>query len=258
MTLFGKIYADAYDALYSAKDYSGECDMIEALIAEFGTVRPARRLLDLGCGTGNHAILLAARGYSVTGIDRSPAMITQARAKAATLGPAHSVVFHHGDIGNARLDDAPYDGAIMMFAVLGYQQHDDGVRAAIATARAHLVTGAALIFDVWYGPGVLGERPQARQRVVEIPTGRIVRRAEPHLDEAHQLCTVQYNIERWAGERLLEAVSERHIMRFFFPGEFDNLARGCGFVCSAIRCFPNWWLPVHSSTWNAVSVFRAV
>lgn len=258
MTVFGQIYADAYDALYNDKDYSGECDMIEVLLAEFGTVRPARRLLDLGCGTGNHAILLAARGYSVTGIDRSPAMIARARAKAAALGFGRATVFHQGDISDARLDDAPYDGAIMMFAVLGYQQQVEGVRAAIATARTHLVAGAALVFDVWYGPGVLAEPPGPRRRVVEMPTGRIVRRAESRLDQARRLCTVHYKIDRWVGDALAESDSERHVMRFFFPEELYQVASDCGFVCSAIRCLHDWRLPADDSIWTAVGVFRAV
>jgi SAM-dependent methyltransferase len=256
MTVFGPIYADVYDALYRDKDYRGECDMIQELLAEFGAVRPARRLIDLGCGTGSHAVLLAACGYSVTGVDRSPAMIARAQEKVASI--AHAPVFRHGDIRDLRLADAPYDGAIMMFAVLGYQEDDDGVRAAISTVRSLLATGAAFVFDVWYGPGVLAERPGPRQRVVETPAGRIVRRAESRLDEARRLCTVRYQIERWVGGALTESTDERHVMRFFFPEELDRFARDCGFVCSTIRCFPDWRSPADDRTWSAVGVFRAV
>jgi SAM-dependent methyltransferase len=258
MAVFTKAYADAYDALYRDKDYAGECDMIEALLAEFGAVRPIRRLLDLGCGTGSHAIELAARGYSVTGIDRSPAMIARAREKVAAVGAARAPVFHEGDIRDTRLDAAPYDGAIMMFAVLGYQQRDEGVRAAIALARAYLVAGAAFVFDVWYGPGVLADRPGPRQRAVETPTGRIVRCAESRIDEARRLCIVQYQIDRWVGDTLAESANERHVIRFFFPEEFGQLASDCGFVCSAIRQFPHWRCPADDGTWTAVCVFRAI
>lgn len=256
MAIFGKIYANAYDALYGDKDYVAECDMIEALLAEFGQVRPIRRLLDLGCGTGSHALELAGRGYTVTGVDRSPAMIARAREKAAAAGaPA---VFREGDIGGARLDDAAYDGAIMMFAVLGYQQCDARVRAALANARAHLASDAALVFDVWYGPGVLADRPGPRRRAVETPTGRIVRCAESRLDGSRNLCTVQYRIERWTGDTLVESASERHVVRFFFPDELGWFARECGFVCAAIRDFGHWQLPATEASWQAIAVFRAV
>lgn len=48
--------------------------------------RPPAKVLDVGCGTGSLSLLLAASGYTVTGIDFAPAMITEARAKAASAG----------------------------------------------------------------------------------------------------------------------------------------------------------------------------
>ena len=55
---------------------------------------PNRRLLDLGCGTGEHSRFLAAKGFDVVGIDSSPAMITKARDGGAQTG----VRFIEGDI----------------------------------------------------------------------------------------------------------------------------------------------------------------
>jgi SAM-dependent methyltransferase len=255
MSVFGKVYADVYDALYGEKDYVAECNLIEALLAEFGSVRPIRRLLDLGCGTGSHALELAGRGYTVVGIDRSAAMIARARKKVVRGAPA---VFHEGDIRDIRLEDRPYDGAIMMFAVLGYQRCDDRIRAVLANARAHLAAGAALVFDVWYGPGVLADRPGSRRRTVATPTGEVVRWAESKLDESLHLCTVQYQVERRIGGTLVEGASEQHVLRFFFPDEFGRLASDCGFVCTAIRDFQQWHLPPNEESWRAIGVFRAV
>ena len=69
--VFGRDYADVYDAIYGAKDYAGEADLIERMLARHRVPRPCR-VLDIGCGTGRHAFALARRGYEVTGIDRSP------------------------------------------------------------------------------------------------------------------------------------------------------------------------------------------
>ena len=46
----------------------------------------AGRLLDAGCGTGEHALLAASLGLAATGVDTSPLAIDQARAKAAERG----------------------------------------------------------------------------------------------------------------------------------------------------------------------------
>ncbi len=56
----------------------GEVDFIEREIACDRSVK----ILDIGCGTGRHAIELAKRGYSVTGIDLSASQVARARAKA--------------------------------------------------------------------------------------------------------------------------------------------------------------------------------
>jgi predicted TPR repeat methyltransferase len=78
---FGIGYAEVYDAIYHDKDYATECDLVERVLSA-NAAAPMRRILDLGCGTGRHADLLAERGYEVVGVDRSPHMIEQARARA--------------------------------------------------------------------------------------------------------------------------------------------------------------------------------
>ncbi len=54
---------------------------VDFLIEHLG-LAPGQSILDLGCGTGRHAIELARRGYAVTGLDLSAGMLAQARAKA--------------------------------------------------------------------------------------------------------------------------------------------------------------------------------
>ena len=73
-------YAAYYDLLYADKDYAAESDWIHGLIQD---LRPgASSLLELGCGTGGHALHLARKGYSITGIDLSERMVALANAHA--------------------------------------------------------------------------------------------------------------------------------------------------------------------------------
>ena len=66
-------YARYYDLLYRDKDYAAEAEYVAGLIRKFHP--SARSILELGSGTGMHAIHLAKQGYEVTGIDISPDMI---------------------------------------------------------------------------------------------------------------------------------------------------------------------------------------
>jgi SAM-dependent methyltransferase len=75
-------YALAYDREGFTQGTRQEVDFIEAEIAADRNVR----ILDVGCGTGRHAIELARRGYQVTGIDLSASQLARARAKALAAG----------------------------------------------------------------------------------------------------------------------------------------------------------------------------
>ncbi len=75
-------YGKKYDSESFTKGTIGECDFIER---EIGFDKSAK-ILDIGCGTGRHAIELSKRGYTITGIDLSDAQIARARIKAEALG----------------------------------------------------------------------------------------------------------------------------------------------------------------------------
>ena len=81
MSVFGD-YAQFYDSLYQEKDYDIECDFLEKIFTHYAQ-SPIVSILDLGCGTGGHAIPMAHRGYQVTGVDLSKEMLAQARQKSA-------------------------------------------------------------------------------------------------------------------------------------------------------------------------------
>jgi 2-polyprenyl-3-methyl-5-hydroxy-6-metoxy-1,4-benzoquinol methylase len=72
-------YAETYDNEVFTKGTIRECDFIEKEINSDKTIN----ILDIGCGTGRHAIELAKRGYSVTGIDLSESQLQRAKQKAS-------------------------------------------------------------------------------------------------------------------------------------------------------------------------------
>ncbi len=74
-----KDYGEKYDQESFTRGTVGECDFIES---EIGRDK-ATRILDIGCGTGRHALELARRGYEVVGVDLSESQLQRAREKAA-------------------------------------------------------------------------------------------------------------------------------------------------------------------------------
>jgi SAM-dependent methyltransferase len=256
--VFGSRYAGQYDLLYSDKDYEAECDLLQEVFQRHAGA-PVQDVLDLGCGTGNHALPLARRGYRVTGVDRSPEMLAHADRKAARDADAlrdGAPVFRCGDARNLDLGQQ-FDAVLMMFAVLGYQLANEDVLAALRTVRRHLQPGGLFVCDVWYGPAVLSIRPG--DRVKEIPTagGKLVRAAEGTLDTYRHLCRVRYRVSQVGVEQAPEASEEIHWMRFFFPQELALFMSQCDLQLVEMRAFDDPERPPDETSWNALAVARA-
>jgi SAM-dependent methyltransferase len=116
--------ADAYGAI--AADYDrlirGDEWMRHALLAHYLRLfQPGDRVLDVGCGTGIDAVVLARYGVRVVGIDVAPAMIDQLRARVARDGLETMVDGHVLDVADLRLlplSQGELDGAVSSFAAL--------------------------------------------------------------------------------------------------------------------------------------------
>jgi SAM-dependent methyltransferase len=253
--VFGSAYSDVYNLLYSDKDYDAECDLIEGLFRRYGN-GSISSVVDLGCGTGNHVFPLSRRGYEVVGVDRSRDMLALAQRKLADHDNGN-VRFEPGDILNVDLQ-RKFDAALMMFAVLGYQLKNEDVLATLKTARRHLQTGGLLIFDVWYGPAVLHQRPSDRFKIIPAKEGRILRVASGALDVLNHICEVRFHVWQFSGASLIAETDETHLMRYFFPLELDLLLDCSGFSCIRLGAFPDFEKQPDEMTWNVLAVARAV
>ncbi|MCC7293596.1 MAG: methyltransferase domain-containing protein [Phycisphaerales bacterium] len=251
-SVFQDAYAGAYDDLYSDKDYLFETDVIERVLRSHAR-RQVRRVLDLGCGTGGHALPLAARGFEVEGVDRAEPMLERARRKSKPCAGV-GIRWHRADIRQVRLNRR-FDAALMMFAVLGYQIEDADVRAALASARAHLDLDGLLLFDVWFGPAVLRRPPVEKIKNFTRQGQPLTRRTLPELDRARNVCRVTFDLLDAHG-RPFER--ETHVMRYFFPAEIEGFLRESGFRRTQLSAFPDIRQPADENAWNALIVAQAV
>lgn len=132
-----------YDLRYGFTDDAPrwpDVDWFRALAS--GTGGP---VLELGCGSGRIAVALAADGHAVVGLDRSPAMLARAAARARTVGV--DARFVGGDLGDFRLADR-FALVIVPFNTFLMVRPDDR-RALLARIREHLGPGGQLALDVF-------------------------------------------------------------------------------------------------------------
>lgn len=252
MTAFAAAYAGEYDTLYETKAYGQECDLIESGLACFGQT-PVGSILDIGCGTGGHAIELARRGYAIHGVDLSQDMLTIAQGKAEALPEALRPRWTCDD---ARTFDVghTFDAAIMMFAVVGYLTANDDVLSGLKNIRRHLNVGATFMSDFWYGPSVLSDRPTDRVKVIDTASGQIIRATSTTLDIPNHTADVSFKLWTSEGGRLSAQTEELHRMRYFFPQEYAMFLSEAGFEMVSISAFPSLVEPLDDSRWNAFVV----
>jgi SAM-dependent methyltransferase len=244
MSVFGA-YSRYYDLLYRDKDYASEAAYVHELIAKH---RPgAKTVLDLGCGTGRHAGLLAERGYSLTGVDLSEEMLAVARQAQPTGS------FFQGDVRSVRLGRT-FDVVLSLFHVMSYQTTNADLLAALSTMREHLAPGGLFVFDCWYGPAVLTDRPQTRIKRLEDAAISVTRLAEPVLHPNDNLVDVNYQVFiRDKQTSVVEELRETHTMRYLFAPEVKLLLDSSGLRLTRLCEFMSEREPGFSS-WNAVFV----
>ncbi len=247
-------YANYYDALYREKDYEKECDFLQQIWEELSS-DSIGRILDLGCGTGGHALPLAQRGYDVVGVDRSEQMLEIAREKAIQANLP--VEFKQGDIRDLELGRT-FDAVVSMFAVIGYQTANDDLAAAFRTASRHLKLGGLFIFDCWFGPAVLNQRPSDRYRIIEADGERIIRFASPVLDILQHTVQVNYKILRLRNGHVVDEVDESHLMRFLFPQEIVYYLEETGFKLLKLCPFMELSRQPTEQNWNVTVVAEKV
>jgi len=113
-----ELYFDATARQYMDEEYAKPWREEVDFYLEVLNLPAGRRMLDVGCGPGRHAVEIAARGYLVTGVDISSGMLAQARKAAEAAGV--QVEWIHADVTQF-VASVAHDAAICMLeAAFGF------------------------------------------------------------------------------------------------------------------------------------------
>jgi SAM-dependent methyltransferase len=134
--------AELYDAIYHFKNYAGECERLRPLINE--AVPSARSILDVACGTGEHAKFLQTH-YAVDGLDINQSYLRVARRKNP------SGAFIRADLTDFDLGRT-YDVVTCLFSAIGIVRTYDRLERAVACMARHVRPGGVLIIEPWFSP----------------------------------------------------------------------------------------------------------
>jgi ubiquinone/menaquinone biosynthesis C-methylase UbiE len=137
--LYQKIAKD-YDSIYHWKNYGNDVMILERFFSKFGI--KVRHILDVACGTGNHDLLLARKGYNITGIDLTTEMLSIARNKVINGD------FQKSDMKNFALGRR-FDAVICLFSSISHNVDLIELDKTLENFYSHLKPNGICIFDTW-------------------------------------------------------------------------------------------------------------
>lgn len=212
--------ARSYDALTYDIPYEKILQFWETLLRRY-RLRP-ESVLDLACGTGSLSVLLAERGYTVTGVDISEDMLAVADEKCSHLAE-NRPFFVCQPMQRLRLP-APVDAVICCLDSLNYVTRPADVQKTFQRVFRALTPGGLFLFDVNTPLKLRGLDGQVF--LDETDDSYCVWRAE--FDEARRLCRYGMDLFQRAGE-VWERAFEEHVEYAYTPEELTDWLRAAGF-----------------------------
>ena len=220
-TDFGPGYLALYDG-FLAERTPVEVDQIEALLQ----LHPPRRILDLPCGQGRHAIELARRGYEVTGVDLSSYMLGVARERADAGGVR--VRWLAGDMRQP-LPSETFDLVLNLFTSFGYFADEADDRRVVRAAASMLEPGGRFLLEVINGDRVIGNFQEREWFTV----GQIAVMERRSLDVPARRMVVERTVSSTNGED-----TSVHAVRLYSGPAVKTMLDAVGFGC--VELYGDW------------------
>lgn len=244
-------YAYCYDKFYTDAKWEAEVNYVDSVIKEY---KPdTKKILDFGCGSGNHGIPLSKLGYKVTGVDISKVMVDMGNKRKKEA----NIKFIQGDMREIDLDKK-FDTVVSLFNVISYMKNYDNLIKVLNNAKKHLKKDGLFIFDTWYGPAVLNTMPEDRYRKIKDHGSVFQRFAKPVVIPNINTVEVKYDIsitDEETGDIKKEPIKEIHRLRYYFKPEMEYILNNNGF--ELVEC--EEWLTGNEpglNTWGVCFICR--
>jgi SAM-dependent methyltransferase len=237
-------FGDFYLRAYADDVRQGEAEAQALAAARLARCPPEGELLDVPCGFGRHALPLARAGYRVVGVDRSEALLAEARRRAAAAEWPRLIT---ADYRELPFEDGSFDAALNLFSSLGYLG-DEADTSVLGEIRRTLRPGARLVIETVHRDllvrifrerdwTLLGEgRLLLEQRTFD-PADGIVQTTQTLVDRTGERDSRTWSVRVYAATELLDMLERAGFTEARCYGDLDGgtFTTGTRLVVAATR-----------------------
>jgi len=253
MTSYNGRHAELYDLFYSDKEYKKEAAFIHQCLQQYG-LKPIKKVLELACGTGSHALAIEKYGYHIIATDNSEDMLKCAQKKAKQSSSL--IDFRAQDMRGLEIPERPFDAVICLFDSIGYVITNDALTEVFQGVYQHLRKGGLFIFEFWHAAPMIRSFDPLRVRRWIMPKGEIIRISETSLDIVRQVSKVKYTILELNDSARYSKIEEIQENRYFLIQEMEMWLLNNNF--EPVNFFAGFTddEKITDETWHIVTVAR--
>lgn len=217
--MYEKKLAEYYDILFSNKNYKEECSFIINQSKNHG------RLLDIGCGTLNHSLILSDVFSTVVGIDLSEEMLDVARQK----NNKKNISLLNYSLDKCNFENK-FDCIISMFNVINHIHDLKTLQEFFSSISSNLDEDGTFIFDCWNSIACVLDKPKAvSQKQVKNIYHTLISKTETETDLFNSISTMKTTVEIFDDVSMIDSFVYNLEQRLWTPNLLNQLLISNGF-----------------------------
>lgn len=183
---YNYFFSEYYDELYHKNNYQLQAENLITILKQNG-LNTKDKIIDIGCGTGEHALRVAQQGYHVYGIDPSSHMIKKAKEKTNTQ------LRLSFDCGYIESLSTSFQAAYSLFNVINCLDSIESLNNFFYHAGRILSNNAPFIIETWHTEQVLKEIPAEKNDSIVTKFGLVKRVVKPTTNPKNRTVLLDYN-----------------------------------------------------------------
>lgn len=204
-------YAKYYDYLYKDKPYKKEAYYIKKFF-----LKKKLDILEIGCGSGSHAIEFEKLGHNVVALDSSSNMISLAKKKN------NKVLFLVKD-GKSFKSKKKFDIVILLFHVINFFHKKKEIKKFFENSNYNLKKNGLLIFDFINYEALRKFPPKKKVKTIKLNNKlTLIRKTIPNFNKITKIFKIKFKILLYKHKYIQDKFLEIHNLRIYNLSEYHK------------------------------------